>query len=210
MVFYFMKSQDVLLLFKLVCLHKREQEHFNNAPRAWPLDWQDWEEESGFIGAYSESPIYTARALEEVTGISKSQVNLSIRRCLDVGLIRFDRNLGTPRVNRRALFEFVVYGLKYVFPAKPAEITRGIATAFAAPVLNEVLISGGELVPVWPYAQGHTKGQAVEPIYKSVVFAVRKDPELYAMLALVDAIRIGMPREVSLAKDILKQHLEVG
>lgn len=179
-----------------------------NAPKAWPLDWQDWEVEPDLTNAV-ELSAYTARALEELTGISKSQVSLSIHRCLDVGLIRFDRKLDVPRVNRKALFEFVVYGLKYVFPAKPAEITRGIATAFAAPVLNEVLISGGELVPVWPDARGHTKGQAVEPIYKSVVFAVRKDPELYAMLALVDAIRIGMPREMNLAKDLLKQHLEV-
>lgn len=203
-----MKSQDIVLLFKLVCLHKSEQALFGAAHNAWPLDWQDWEVESASASAV-ELHIYTARALEELTGISKSQVSLSMRRCVDVGLIRFDRKLDVPRVNRKALFEFVVYGLKYVFPAKPAEITRGIATAFAAPVLNEVLISGGELVPVWPDARGHTKGQAVEPIYKSVVFAVRKDPALYAMLALVDAIRIGMPREVNLAKELLKQHLEV-
>lgn len=203
-----MKSQDIVLLFKLVCLHKSEQALFGAAHKAWPLDWQDWEVESASASTV-ELHIYTARALEELTGISKSQVSLSMRRCVDVGLIRFDRKLDVPRVNRKALFEFVVYGLKYVFPAKPAEITRGIATAFAAPVLNEVLISGGELVPVWPDARGHTKGQAVEPIYKSVVFAVRKDPALYAMLALVDAIRIGMPREVNLAKELLKQHLEV-
>lgn len=152
---------------------------------------------------------YTARSLEDVTGISKSQVNLSLKRCQDVGLLRYDRKTGLPRVNAKALTEFIVFGLKYVFPARPAEIVRGVATAFAAPVLKQKLMSAGELIPVWPDARGRTKGQSIEPLFKSVPFAVRKDPELYALLALVDAIRIGQPREVNLAVSLLKQHMEV-
>lgn len=206
-----MKSQDILLLFKLVCLQEREKPASKAYKKIWPHDWQDWEDEVPYIVADKQIDVstYTTRALEEVTGISRTQVSLSMQRCVDVGLLRLDRVTGAPRVNRKALFEFVVYGLKYVFPAQPAEITRGVATAFAAPVLRDSLMSGGELAPVWPDARGKTRGQAVEPIYKSVVHAIRLDPELYAMLALVDAIRIGMPREARLGEKLLGEYLEV-
>lgn len=220
-----MKSQDVFLLLKLFSLERQERNFSEGVSRAWPSDWQDWDDEVYLLekgalqdGTSFESPgyaenyiasRYTARALEDVTGISKSQVNLSLNRCFDVGLLRNDRKTGLPRVNTKALVEFIVFGLKYVFPARPAEIVRGVATAFAAPVLEQKLMSAGELIPVWPDAKGSTKGQSVEPLFKSVPFAVRKDPELYALLALVDAIRIGQPREASLATSMLKAHMEI-
>lgn len=204
-----MKSQDVLLLLKLVCLQKSEKEISLGFNQAWPSDWKDWDDDLESMDGEYVHTLYTTRALEVATGISKSQVSLSINRCLDVGLLKYDRKTNVPRANKKALFEFIIYGLKYVFPAKAAEVTRGIATAFAAPVLNKTLIGGGEMVPVWPDARGNTKGQAVEPLFKSVVYAIRQDPQLYALLALVDAIRIGMPREASLAKELLRTHLEV-
>lgn len=187
------------------------------------MDWQDWEvieeeqsepddlllPERKFGTNEFIASLYTARKLEVETGISKSQINLSLNRCIEIGLAKKDRKIGIPRANVRALFEFIVFGIKYVFPTKPQEITRGIATAFAAPVLKEKLMSTGEYVPIWPDAKGNTKGQAVEPLYKSAVHAVRRDPEMYSMLALVDAIRIGQPREKSLAVELLKQHLGV-
>ena len=219
-----MKSQDIMLLLKLVALQKQEMspEGASAAARAWPADWQDWEDaypeqtdiedllpiKHDPLGEYIASR-YTARHLEFETGISKSQVNLALNRCMDVGLAKKDRKTGVPKANTRALYDFIVYGLKYIFPAKPGEVTRGIATAFAAPVLNEQLMSAGEFVPVWPDARGNTKGQSVEPLCKSVPYAVRRDPEMYALLALVDAIRIGQPREANLASEQLKLHMGV-
>ncbi|BAU58724.1 hypothetical protein HH1059_20220 [Halorhodospira halochloris] len=151
---------------------------------------------------------YSVRALAEETGISKSQVSLALQRCLEVGLVRKERSTGVPRANVRALLKFIVHGVRYVFPAKPGEITRGIATTFAAPVLEGQLYSAGELPMVWPDARGNSKGQAIEPLFKSVPFAVRRDPELYAMLALVDAIRLGHPRESKVAAERLAEYLE--
>ncbi len=90
-----------------------------------------------------------------------------------------------------------------MFPAKPGEITRGIATGLAAPVLQGKIMTAGEFVPVWPDARGNTKGQAVEPLFKSVPYAVRKDPQLYALLALTDAIRFGQAREHKYAAEKL-------
>jgi len=117
--------------------------------------------------------------------------------------------LGVPRVHTKALYNLIVHGVKYVFPVKPGEITRGTATAFAAPVLKDKLMSAGELVLIWPDAKGSIKGQAVEPIFKSAVYAALKDAEMYALLALVDAIRIGQPREANLAGGLLKKRLAI-
>ena len=214
-----MKCQDIGVLLKLVSLHEQENSSDQYRERRnWPHDWGDWDDSNNPLNLpemnlYRDrgyiTTRYTARALEEETHISKSQINLSINRCYDVGLLRRDRHSNIPRVNIRALFDFIVYGLKYVFPAKPGEITRGIATAFAAPVLKEKLMSAGEFSLVWPDARGNTKGQAIQPLFKSATFAVRQDPKMYALLALVDAIRVGHPREANLATEILSKELGV-
>ncbi|PWQ95657.1 hypothetical protein [Leucothrix pacifica] len=181
-----MKSQDIGLLLKLVSLEEQETQSSNDREIS-----------------------YTARALEQETGISKSQVNLSINRCYDIGLLKKDRRSGVPRVNVRALEEFICYGLKYVFPAKAGVLTRGIPTAFAAPILSDKLMSAGDLPLVWPDAKGSTKGLSIEPLFKSATTAIQNDPKLYALLALVDAIRVGHPREANLAKQLLKEQLGV-
>lgn len=213
------KSQDLGLLLKLVSLQKQERLGKGyKAQQAWPHDWQDWDDEGEFLVTWMEEFFgdesshpggYTVRSLEAETGIGKSQVSSSLRRCFDVGFAKRDRKSGVPRVNSKSLFEFIVYGARYVFPAKPGPLVRGIRTAFSAPVLESHLFSAGELLPVWPDARGNNKGLEISPLFKTVGYAVRRDPELYALLALVDAIRIGSPRESNLAKELLKNHMEV-
>tara|TARA_R110002072_G_scaffold301164_3_gene480287 strand:+ start:69697 stop:70341 length:645 start_codon:yes stop_codon:yes gene_type:complete len=213
-----MKSQDIGLLLKLESMGKSGLSPQRKLLSAWPHDWKDWASSPGdadWAGdwegldlAISGPSIYSARSLEKLTGISKSQINLSLRRCVDVGLAKYDRKTGVPKANSRALYEFIKYGLKYVFPAKPGELVRGIATTFSAPILKDKLLSAGDFKLVWPNADGNTKGLAIEPLFKSVGYAVRYDPTLYAMLALVDAIRIGQPREKNLAQAMLQELLQ--
>jgi len=213
------KSQDIVLLLKLISLHKHEKALAGEDGKrsAWPDDWQDWGDEADTQSRAPElsgvtvlqEQLYSVRNLEHETGISKSQVSASLKRCLDVGLAKRDRKTGLPRTNTKALFEFLVHGIRYVFPAKASELTRGIGTSFAAPVLEGKLLSGGDLVPVWPDARGNRKGLSVTPLHPFVPYAVRRDPELYALLALVDAIRLGNPREANLAADILKAQMDV-
>ena len=213
-----MKSQDIGLLLKLECLHKREKGILPSLDSNW-IDWEENTiggdvEQHGFFHQSMNADDYiinqySTRSLALSTDISKSQVNLALRRCFDVGLAKRDRHSGLPRVHTKALLEFIVYGLKYVFPTKLGAVTRGITTSLAAPVLEGKLISTGDLLPVWPDAQGKTKGQTVEPLFKSVTYAVRRDVELYALLALVDAVRIGQPRERNLATDLLAKRLGI-
>lgn len=103
--------------------------------------------------------------------------------------------------------EYLPDGLRFVFPANPASMQRGIPTAFAAPMLEGLLVKGGSYNYVWPYAEGREMGQSVEPLFKSVPEAALKDQHLYEYLALIDAIRLGNQREVGLASDHLKSRM---
>lgn len=178
------KSQDLVVLLKLVSL---EQERLRlrdagETPREGP---------------------HTVRDFEMELGISKSEVNSSIRRSLASGLAIRDREDGRLRASTRSLLDFIRHGLKFVFPAAPGAMTRGMPTAFAAPMLETLLVSAGRYIYVWPTAEGDAVGQAVKPLFRSVPAAARQDPRLYEYLALVDAVRLGGRREADLAGERL-------
>lgn len=163
-----MKSQDLVVLLKLVSLQEEERQ---------PSPEQ---RQPGFQG---EDP-YSVRNLEALLGISKTEINASIKRSLSSGLAIKDRITGRATPNRRNLNNFIVHGMKFVFPAKPGAMTRGIPTAFAAPMLRSLLVSGGEYIYVWPFAEGRDIGQSVTPLFKSVPEAVQKDDRLRSPLAM--------------------------
>jgi hypothetical protein len=50
---------------------------------------------------------------------------------------------------------------------------------------------------VWPDSSGDVRGESPAPLYKSAPNAVRRDPELYELLVIADALRAGRTRENS-------------
>jgi hypothetical protein len=80
-------------------------------------------------------------------------------------------------------------------------------TAWAAPVLSGKISASEQMPPVWPDPDGKVQGSAVQPLYSSVPHAARRDPALYDLLALVDALRIGRARERSLAEKEISRRL---
>lgn len=218
-----MKSQDIFLLLKLVSLFKQEQREVRlgleggallaTVKEYWPEgEWQGWEQVDD---ASEMAPIlhakdrYSVRNLEAMTGISKSEISASLKRSLAVGMALLDPKTTFPRANNRALKEFIVHGLKYVFPAERGEIMRGIPTSLAAPVMAGKLMSAGDVINVWPDPTGKEKGQSIRPLFKSVPKSVKQDPELYKLLALVDAIRLGNARETQLAIQLLGDEFQL-
>jgi hypothetical protein len=186
-----MKSQDIVILLKLASLQELEGERGLDAVR---------------VHLQLDDP-YSVRALEASLGISKTEINASIHRSFASGIASPDRNTGRPQPSRKHLYDFIVQGLKFVFPAERGAMQRGILTAFSAPMLKDLLISAGSYAYVWPYAKAHDMGQSVTPLFKSVPDAVRKDERLYEYLALVDAIRLGNQREAGLAGARLSERL---
>lgn len=135
--------------------------------------------------------------------ISQSEVSEALERCRIAKLV--DRN--KQKINIMALEEFLIYGLKYVFPAQPENIVRGVPTAFSATPIKEQISQGTEKY-VWPYNKGTERGQGIEPLYKSVPEIVNDDAELYELLVIVDTLRIGKIREIEIAKSELKKHFQ--
>lgn len=155
----------------------------------------------------TEEEIYNLRSLALLTGISKSEISNIINRCYQSGLAKQSYKTSAPSVNTKALLEFIIYGIRYVFPVKMQELTRGMTTGLTAPIFNGELMSTSSAPPVWPDPKGNTSGFLIQPLFKSVPMAARIDPNLYAFLALIDSIRIGLPRERNIAITMLKQLL---
>lgn len=109
--------------------------------------------------------------------------------------------------NSSNLEEFLIHGVKYAFPVERIGETRGIPTADAAPPLSRHFPEPFRLPPVWPYPHGTVRGIAFSPLYKNVPQAALQDPNLYELLALVDAIREGRAREREIAIQELKARI---
>jgi len=137
-------------------------------------------------------------------GISASETHAAVCRLGEAGLIDPDHK----NVHRARLLDFIVHGIPYAFPARAKEITRGMLTAWAAPVMAGRFAQSNQLVPVWPDPEGKIQGSAVEPLYSSVVKVAALDRGLYDFLALVDAIRLGRARERNIAEVELTERLK--
>lgn len=131
--------------------------------------------------------------------ISPSEVSESLYRSSQAELLDTSKK----NVNKLALHEFLIHGIRYVFPQSPGPIVRGTRTAHSAPPLNKLISS--EENYVWPDATGDSKGQAIEPLYPSLVQASKQDSFLYRSLALIDALRVGRVREQNYAKKELEK-----
>ncbi len=149
----------------------------------------------------AERPAFAQMATE--LGMSSSQVHASLKRLKRARLI----DAQTERPLLTSVEEFLVHGVKYAFPSRRGEVTRGMATAHAAPPLRGQIVDG-DLPPVWPDAQGDVRGVTLEPLHKTAPMAARKDTVLYELLALIDAIRDGRARERKLAEKALSARLQ--
>jgi len=143
--------------------------------------------------------------LSKALGMSASEVHSAVGRLAKARLIDPE----TKEIHREALRNFLVHGVPYSFPVSLGELTRGIPTAWGAPAMSDQFGQSDQLPPVWPDPDGLVQGTSVRPLYPSVPQAARKDSELYALLALVDALRIGRARERNLAQKEISKRLNL-
>ncbi len=107
------------------------------------------------------------------------------------------------RPHARQLAEFALHGAKYAFAADKTPLTIGVPTSHSAPAFVGVFAPGSEDY-VWPHPNGTVRGIGIEPLHPSVPFAAMRDPGLYEMLALFDALRVGRARERGMAVERLQ------
>lgn len=150
---------------------------------------------------------WTYAALGGALSMSASEVHASVKRAVAAGLAVV-RGRGDWSPVRPALLEFALHGVRYVWPAVPGPVKRGVPTAFGAePLAGRITAAPGE-APVWAHPQGTAKGPSLSPIYRTAPQAALADPALHRLLALQDALRVGRARERALAADLLKKELE--
>lgn len=141
--------------------------------------------------------------LANALGLSQTEISFAMDRCRTAGFIDSDKKT----VIRPSLLEFLIHGLKYVFPAKPGPVGRGIPTAHSAPPLSRVIVAANEDPYIWPSVAGKVRGQAIEPLHENAPLAAITDNKLYELLALADTIRTGRTREHALAVRELEARL---
>jgi DNA-binding transcriptional MocR family regulator len=151
----------------------------------------------------ADPPSWTVRSLEAELGIPRSVIQRSLVRLEQAGLLEQGRR----RANNGRAEEFLLHGLRYVFPPVRSGETRGVPTAWAAAPLQGKLADSGELPPVWPDAMGRIRGISLEPLHESAPEISRRDPALAELLALTDGLRLGDARVRGLAEELLRARL---
>jgi DNA-binding Lrp family transcriptional regulator len=146
---------------------------------------------------------WTYSQLAQSLGMSSSEVHAALKRCETSGLYQGESR----KVLKQALGEFLVHGLKYVFPGQPGAIVRGLPTAHSAEPLKSLLMVNADDVYVWAFPHGEVRGQAIQPLYPCVPQAAINDSQLYELLCLIDALRVGRIREQKLAASELLKRL---
>jgi hypothetical protein len=149
---------------------------------------------------------WTVRSLGAAVDLDPAGVHRALQRLGEAHLVDAERQ----RINRSNAEEFLVHGLKYLFPVRQGGLIRGMPTAWAAPPLDDELAPADEPPPVWPDPKGRVRGVALEPLHENAVKIARRDPELAKRLALIDAIRLGDGRVCSLAAKHLSKGLRAG
>ncbi len=129
-----------------------------------------------------------------------AEAHRGVRRLEAAGLVL----AGERRVNRQALLEFLVHGVRYVFPPFLGAETQGLATGASAPMLAGKFPSAQPVV--WA-GHGTVQGRDLVPLYREAPRAALEDEYLYRVLALVDVLRLGQLRERRLAQGMLDEEL---
>ena len=182
-----MRPQDVVVILKLIAQR--------------PYIKQEGEAKINLKAIINNQNKTIAKNLQ----MSEAEISESLRRSEYAGLIA---DKSTKKVNQKAFLEFLIYGIKYVFPTHPGAMVRGVPTAHSALPMKDKIVS--DEIFVWEHSEGTVRGQAIEPLYQTVPKIVEEDPKLYELLALVDCIRTGNSRINSLAeKELVNRIINV-
>jgi hypothetical protein len=150
-----------------------------------------------------EPDSWTMRSVGGALDLDPAGVHRALQRLEDSRLV----DAGGKQVNRSNAEEFLVHGVKYLFPIRQGGLVRGLPTAWAAPPLSEELAPSNEPPPVWPDSNGKVRGVALEPLHENAPAAAQANPELAKRLFLIDALRLGDGRIRSLATKALAKNL---
>ncbi len=155
-------------------------------------------------------PRSTYAGLGLATGLSASQCHGAVGRLEAAGL-SLRNSAGADSVPLEPLGRLLLQAVPlWLYPehqGSPGAV-RGVPTAWSATPLSGVVVS--QRVVVWPHAQGVEAGDGLAPVHACILRGPcvpgepRYNPRLHQILALVDAVRLGRPRDRREAAALLK------
>jgi hypothetical protein len=155
-------------------------------------------------GLLAQTEPWSYRSLAERLRVPHPVVQRALARAKAADLYSPDRR----EVHRPHFEEFAIHALRFVAPAQLGPLVPGVPAAWAAePMASAIRSSDEEPPPVWPFAQGPVRGQAIEPLHSAMPKAVASWPELGELLALLDSLRVGDVRVRKVAGDLLSEQL---
>jgi hypothetical protein len=155
-------------------------------------------------GLLAEDQPWSYRSLAERLRVPHPVVQRALARARDADLYSAERR----EVHVPHFEEFAIHALRFVAPAWLGALVPGVPAAWVAkPMVGAIRSSGEEPPPVWPYARGTVRGQAVEPLHPAAPQAVEDWPELGEILALLDSLRAGDARVRRVAEKLLVRML---
>jgi hypothetical protein len=155
-------------------------------------------------GLLAHDEAWSYRSFAERLRVPHPVVQRALERAKGADLYSADRR----EVHLPHFEEFALHALRFVVPVRLGSLTAGVPAAWAAePMAGAIRSSGDEPPPVWPYAFGRVRGQAIEPLHSAAPEAVENWPELGEVLALLDSLRAGDARVRKVAGGLLSKML---
>src|ERR1035437_2487649 len=139
--------------------------------------------------------------LARSTGISTGECHNAVRR------LRFSHPVWPDerRPSSEVLHNFLVQGAPFAFPPVLGVQTIGVSTAHSSPAFRTLLVTSEGIV--WPHAQGEARGQSLIPLFPGAPTLSTRNPPLYDLLTIVDALRVGTTRIRRVAAELLAERL---
>jgi len=155
-------------------------------------------------GLLAEHEQWSYRSLAERLRVPHPVVQRGLARAGSADLY----SAGRREVHLPHFEEFALHALRFIAPAELGRIVPGEPAAWAAePMASEIRSSVDEPPPVWPYAPGEVRGQALEPLHPAAPEAVEDWAELGEILAMLDSLRAGDARIRRVAGGLLSARL---
>lgn len=140
-------------------------------------------------------------SLAESTGISSGECHNAVRRLRLARMMMAEER----RPAREVLQDFLVHGAPFAFPPVVGSTTIGVPTAHSSPAFRVLVETTDGFV--WPQAEGDARGRSLIPLFPGAPALSIKNPALYEMLTIIDALRVGSTRVRKIAAELLAARL---
>lgn len=187
-----LKPQDTLLVLKYWSIKGLVLNALQVSP--------DQVAESGRTAPEEISKKPSVRQLAESIQISPGEISKSTQRLVAAKLV-IERE-GEYLAEKSGLLDWLCYGVRHAYPIEIIGYGRGMPTAWNCPLVKTDIMPPDPPI-VWAVSGGSVEGSMIKPSHASIPFAASNDDLLYEALSLVEAIRMGKPRELAVAREAL-------